>query len=49
MTDRVVSNNGFFEWYSMDNQPKGSAAYRGTAGVLYKAIDMLQNWERNNK
>ncbi len=49
MTDRVVTNNGFYEWYSMKNEPKGSGSYRGTAGVLYKAIDLLKNWERNNK
>lgn len=49
MTDRVVRDNGFFEWYSLDNKPKGSGSYRGTAGVLYQAILMLENWASENK
>ena len=42
MTRRVVENNGFFEWYTPDNQPKGSGTFRGSAGVLYTAIVMLE-------
>jgi glycogen debranching enzyme len=42
MVKRVKDNNGFFEWYTVDNQPKGSGTFRGSAGVLYKAILMLE-------
>ncbi|MEN8156279.1 MAG: amylo-alpha-1,6-glucosidase [Bacteroidota bacterium] len=44
MTDRVVKNDGFYEWYSITNEPRGSASYRGSAGVLHKAILMLEEW-----
>ena len=44
MTDRVIKNNGFYEWYNILNEPKGSASYRGSAGVLYKAIKLLDEW-----
>ncbi|QNL52567.1 hypothetical protein H8S90_16435 [Olivibacter sp. SDN3] len=42
MTARVVKNDGFFEWYTVDNQPKGSGTFRGEAGVLFDAIHMLE-------
>ena len=42
MTDRVKKNNGFYEWYTVDNKPRGSATFRGSAGVLYKAILMIE-------
>ena len=42
MTDRVVTNDGFFEWYTVKNEPKGSGTFRGSAGVLYKAIILLE-------
>ncbi len=38
MFERVVKNNGFFEWYTVENKPKGSATFKGSAGVLYDAI-----------
>ena len=41
MVERVQHNNGFFEWYTVDNQPRGSGTYRGSAGVLGAAIRML--------
>lgn len=44
MIDRVKTNNGFYEWYSKDNKPSGSGTFRGEAGVLYKSIEMLQDW-----
>ena len=44
MIGRVKDNNGFFEWYTIDNKPRGSGTFRGEAGVLYKAIKMLENW-----
>jgi len=42
MTDRVLANGGFFEWYTKENTPNGSGTFRGSAGVLYKAIEMLE-------
>ncbi len=46
MTDRVVRIGDFNEWWSRDNQPSGSGNFRGSAGVLGKAIEMLQAWAR---
>jgi glycogen debranching enzyme len=43
MVERVKENDGFFEWYTVDNEPKGSGTFRGSAGVLYKAIIMLED------
>ncbi len=43
MTNRVVINDGFYEWYTEKNEPKGSGTFRGSAGVLYKAIEMLED------
>ena len=43
-TDRVILNDGFYEWYTIKNEPKGSSSYRGSAGVLYKAIILLDEW-----
>jgi hypothetical protein len=42
MVQRVKENNGFFEWYSVDNKPRGSGTFRGEAGVLYTAIKMFE-------
>lgn len=44
MTSRVMDNKGFFEWYTVNNEPEGSGTFRGSAGVLYKAIIMLEEW-----
>lgn len=49
MTDRVVKNKGFYEWYTVDNKPEGSGTFRGSAGVLYKSILMLEDWAKKNK
>ncbi len=43
MVDRVIKNNGFYEWYTIDGIPKGAGNFRGEAGVLAKAIEMLRN------
>jgi glycogen debranching enzyme len=49
MLDRVIHNNGFFEWYDVKTgEPKGSGNFRGSAGVLYDAIEQLRAWARNN-
>lgn len=42
MLDRVVKNKGFYEWYTPDNTPQGSASFRGEAGVLWTAITDLE-------
>ncbi len=47
MVKRVKDNNGFYEWYSVDNKPRGSGSFRGEAGVLYKAITMFEEWSKN--
>lgn len=46
MLNRVIRNNKFYEWYSVDGKPKGSAEFKGSAGVLGKAIDMLHTWAK---
>jgi glycogen debranching enzyme len=48
MIDRVIVNDGFFEWYTVDGQPKGSGLFRGSAGVLMEAIDALEAWAKEN-
>lgn len=42
MTERVVKNKGFYEWYSIDNEPRGSGTFKGSAGVLMDAIEALE-------
>ncbi|MBC8770532.1 hypothetical protein H4O18_21240 [Arenibacter sp. BSSL-BM3] len=49
MTDRVVKNNGFYEWYTIDNRPEGSGTFRGSAGVLYNAIELMEEWAEKHK
>lgn len=49
MVKRVKDNNGFFEWYTVDNKPKGSGTFRGSAGVLDKAISMFEEFAANNQ
>lgn len=49
MLDRVIKNNGFYEWYTPDNQPKGSSSFRGEAGVLWTAIMQLKANSANHK
>ena len=48
MLERVVKNDGFYEWYSIDNEPKGSGTFRGSAGVLYKAIELFESYAAEN-
>ena len=48
MVHRVIKNKGFFEWYTKDNRPTGSGTFRGSAGVLGRAIQMLQEWATKN-
>ena len=49
MLDLVIKNKGFYEWYYVDGTPKGSAQFKGSAGTLAKAIQMLRTWAENNK
>ena len=49
MVRRVQRSDGFFEWFDRDNRPRGSGTFRGAAGVLGKAILMLQEWARENR
>ncbi|WP_303590713.1 hypothetical protein [Arenibacter palladensis] len=49
MTNRVVKNRGFYEWYTIDNKPEGSGTFRGSAGVLYRAIQLLEQWAEKHK
>ncbi|KGE13413.1 GH36-type glycosyl hydrolase domain-containing protein [Sphingobacterium deserti] len=42
MLDRVIKNNGFYEWYTPANEPKGSSSFRGEAGVLWSALQELE-------
>lgn len=44
MLDRVLKHDGFYEWWDRQNNPKGSGTFRGAAGVLGKAILLLQSW-----
>lgn len=46
MVKRVKDNNGFFEWYTVDNKPKGSGTFRGEAGVLFSAIKMFEEFAK---
>ncbi|MBW8042629.1 MAG: hypothetical protein FVQ85_21900 [Planctomycetes bacterium] len=49
MVERVKKNNGFYEWYTVNNTPHGSGQFRGSAGVLGKAIIMIQQWAKSHK
>ena len=44
MLERVIRNNGFFEWYGQGGVPSGSGHFKGSAGVLCKAIEMFREW-----
>lgn len=44
MFKRVKDNNGFYEWYTVDNIPQGSGTFRGSAGVLHKVIQLFEEW-----
>ena len=41
--DRIIKNDGFYEWYSViDHQPHGSNTFLGAAGALGKAINLMK-------
>jgi len=41
MIDRVIENDGFYEWYTKDGKSTGAGKFRGSAGVLATAIESL--------
>jgi len=49
MIQRVIQNDGFYEWYTIDGEPKGAGIFRGSAGVLMEAIDELRAWAKENQ
>lgn len=49
MIDRVIANKGFYEWYGQGEVPSGSGHFKGSAGVLAKAIGMLRQWADEQK
>jgi len=48
MVERVLRVGDFHEWWTPDNQPRGSSGFRGSAGVLGQAIEMLQTWAKQS-
>ncbi len=49
MISRVIENDGFYEWYTIEGEPKGAGVFRGSAGVLMEAIDALRAWAQENQ
>lgn len=43
MLDRVLVHKGFYEWWTPGGEPKGSGQFRGSAGVLWSAIKLLNS------
>ncbi|KAA6302294.1 MAG: hypothetical protein EZS26_001407 [Candidatus Ordinivivax streblomastigis] len=48
MLDRVIQQDGFFEWWTPEGKPK-SGNFKGSAGVLWKAIQLLNATENQIK
>lgn len=44
MVERVQRVGDFHEWWTRDNLPRGSGQFRGSAGALGRAIEMLEDW-----
>jgi hypothetical protein len=44
MIKRVIQNKGFYEWYNINGKPASSGNFKGSAGTLDKAIQMLLKW-----
>ncbi|WP_255607443.1 hypothetical protein [Pedobacter polysacchareus] len=49
MINRVVKNQGFYEWYGKGDVPDGSGKFKGSAGVLSKAILQFREWAVANQ
>ena len=43
MLDRVIANGAFHEWYTPAGEPMGAGMFRGEAGVLFTAIEMMRD------
>ncbi len=44
MLDEVIRDDDFFEYYSLSGKSLGSAGYKGSAGSIVTAIDLLRAW-----
>lgn len=42
MLRRVITHDGFYEWWTPSGEPKGSGMFRGSAGVLWEACNALR-------
>lgn len=49
MVDRVIRVHDFYEWWTPQDEPRGSSNFRGSAGVLGRAIEMLEEWADRQK
>ncbi|NJO91782.1 MAG: hypothetical protein HC831_24550 [Chloroflexia bacterium] len=52
MLERAIEYNGFYEWWHPKSQgakPVGHGDFRGSAGVLFTAIEELEKWANQNK
>jgi len=50
MLSRILQYHGFYEWWDVKTgAPKGSGDFRGSAGVLFDAINLMKRWAENNK
>lgn len=49
MISSVIKNDGFFEWYGKGGVPSGSGKFKGSAGVLSKAIELFYDWGKRNE
>lgn len=49
MVDRVIRVHDFYEWWTPQDEPRGSSNFRGSAGVLGRAIEMLEDWANRQK
>ena len=49
MIRRVIQNDGFYEWYTVEGEPKGAGIFRGSAGVLMEAIDAFRDWAQEKQ
>lgn len=47
LMERALKHRGFFEWWTLGNQPRGSRRFRGSAGVLIEAIRELREWAKD--
>ena len=43
MLEMIEKHGGFYEWHHPDGTPHGSASFRGAAGTLSRAIDLIRS------